>query len=150
MNHIIIIIFIIFVEVLWYIGVNPWLWIKGLRVPFPSMPGTFVLQQDTLSTLLLSTQVYKRVPGRMWRICCVNYAFAWTPRKAARQGMFHWEWNLCTLSAVLKLYPTTGVIIVWCALNTLAGCICAHYKCSYYYYQHHDLHHHDNHHHHHH
>ena len=38
---------------------------------FPSMPGTFVLQQDTLSTLLLSTQVYKWVPSRMWRICCV-------------------------------------------------------------------------------
>ena len=55
----------------WYIGVNPWLWIKGFRVRFPSMPGTFVLQQDTLSTLLLSTQVYKWVPGRMWRICCI-------------------------------------------------------------------------------
>ena len=31
------------------------------------MPGTFVLQQDTLSTLLLSTQVYKWGPGRMQR-----------------------------------------------------------------------------------
>ena len=38
------------------------------------------------------------------------------------------------MSAVLKLYPTTGVIIVCCALNILAGWICAHYKCSYYYY----------------
>ena len=36
-----------------------------LMVRFPSMHGTFVLQQDTLSTLLLSTQVYKWVPGRM-------------------------------------------------------------------------------------
>ena len=42
-----------------------WFWPQKL------MPGTFVLQQDTLSTLLLSTQVYKWVPGRMWRICCV-------------------------------------------------------------------------------
>ena len=47
-------------EVPWYIGLNPWLWIKGLLVRFPSMPGTnFAPQQDTLSTLLLSTQVYK-------------------------------------------------------------------------------------------
>ena len=29
------------VEVLWYIGLNPWLWIKGFRVRFPWMPGTF-------------------------------------------------------------------------------------------------------------
>ena len=35
------------IQVLWYIGLNPWLWIKGFRVRFPSMPGTFVLQQGT-------------------------------------------------------------------------------------------------------
>ena len=29
------------VEMPWYIGLNPWLWIKGFRVRFPSMPGTF-------------------------------------------------------------------------------------------------------------
>ena len=52
-------------EVPWYIGLNPPLWIKGLQVRFPSMPGTFVLQQDILSTLLLSTQVYKWVPIKM-------------------------------------------------------------------------------------
>ena len=28
-------------EVPWYIGLNPWLWIKGFRVRFPSVPGTF-------------------------------------------------------------------------------------------------------------
>ena len=47
-------------------------WIEPLtldqRVP-GSIPrqclALFVLQQDTLSTLLLSTQVYKWVPGRM-------------------------------------------------------------------------------------
>ena len=50
------------VEVSWYIGLNHWLWIKRLRV---RLPGTFALQQDILSTLLLSTQVYKWVPGRM-------------------------------------------------------------------------------------
>ena len=37
----------------------------GCGFRFLSMPGTCVLQQDTLSTLLLSTQVYKWVPGRM-------------------------------------------------------------------------------------
>ena len=31
----------LWVVVPWYIGLNPWLWIKGLRVWFPSMPGTF-------------------------------------------------------------------------------------------------------------
>ena len=35
-------------KVPWYIRSNPWLWIKGLQVWFLSMPGTFVLQQDTL------------------------------------------------------------------------------------------------------
>ena len=30
------------VEVPWYSGLNPWLWIKGLRVWFLLMPGTFV------------------------------------------------------------------------------------------------------------
>ena len=30
----------------------------------------FVLQQDTLSTLLLSTQVYKWVPGRDANVIC--------------------------------------------------------------------------------
>ena len=74
-----------YMEVPWYIGLNPWLWIEGLRVWFPSMPGTFVLQQDTLSTLLLSTQVYKWVPGRMWRICCV-YACSATIHSSARNA----------------------------------------------------------------
>ena len=63
-----------FLEVLWYIGLNPWLWIKGMQVWFPSMPGTIVLRQDTLSTLLLSTQVYtcKWVGGEGY----VVYVFA--------------------------------------------------------------------------
>ena len=49
-------------EVPWYIGVNPWLWFKGLRVRFPSVPGTFVLQQDTwapLHKMCVWTQIWK-------------------------------------------------------------------------------------------
>ena len=119
------------VEVPWYIGVNPWLWIKGLRVRFLSMPGTFVLQQDTLSTLLLSTQAYKWVSGRMWSICCVCICLNATTGSSARNAPLGVEIVHCKCG--LKLYPTTGVIIVCCALNILAGWICAHYKCSYYY-----------------
>ena len=42
----------------------------------------------------------------------------------------------CTVSAILKfhVYPTTGIIIVCCALNIHTGWKSAHYKCSYYYY----------------
>ena len=81
----------ILVEVPWYIGVNPWLWVKGLRVRFPSMPGTFVLRQDTLSTLLLSTQVYingypvrcERYLRLMWHVCAPKVA----PGQNAPQGV---------------------------------------------------------------
>ena len=41
------------------------------RVRISRAPCTFVLQQDNLSTLLLSTQVYKWGHGRMWRIIVV-------------------------------------------------------------------------------
>ena len=51
------------------------LWIKGFRVRFPSMPDTFVLQQGTLSTLLLSTQVYKWVPGRMRTLLWLSWHY---------------------------------------------------------------------------
>ena len=39
------------------------------RVRFPLSPGTFVLQQDTLSTLLLLTQMYKWDPVGCERFC---------------------------------------------------------------------------------
>ena len=47
----------IIVKVPWYIGLDSWLWIRRLRVQFLSMHGTYVLQLDISSTLLLSTQV---------------------------------------------------------------------------------------------
>ena len=73
-------------EVPWYIGLNPWLSIKELRVRFPSMSGTFVFQQDTLSTLLLSTQVYKWVPGRMRTLLCCLMWHVCTPEVAPGQN----------------------------------------------------------------
>ena len=45
-------------------------------------------------------------------LCCVCICLNATIGSFARQGMLPWEWILCTASAVLKLYPTTGVIIM--------------------------------------
>ena len=42
-----------------------WIGSKGCGFDSRQCLAHFVLQQDTLSTLLLSTQVYKWVPGRM-------------------------------------------------------------------------------------
>ena len=72
-------------HVLWHIRLNLWLWIKGLQVRILSMPGSFVLQQDTLSTLLLSTQVYKWVPGRM-RMLFVAWCGMCVPLSGAGQN----------------------------------------------------------------
>ena len=71
----------------------------------------FVLQQDTLSTLLLSTQVYKWVPGRM-RTLFVAWIGIMAPVTWRLAGILLREWKLCTVfSAELKLNPMTGVII---------------------------------------
>ena len=72
----------------------------------------FVLQQDTLSTLLLSTQVYKWVPGRM-RTLFVAWIGIMAPVTWRLAGILLREWKLCTvLSAEFKLNPMTGVIII--------------------------------------
>ena len=47
---------------------------------------TFVLQQDTLSILLLSNQLYKWVPGRMWRIYLCIYCLNATIGSSARNA----------------------------------------------------------------
>ena len=98
------------VEVSWYIGVFTRLsrWEPGFESH--QRRGTFVLQQGNLSTLLLSTQVYKWRPGRRWQIIVYEFASA-IIGCYTRQGMLPGEWKLCTVSAALKMYPMTGVII---------------------------------------
>ena len=70
----------------------------------------FVLQQDTFSTLLLSTQVYKWVPGRMPKLFVAWFGM-WAPLKWHLARMLPRELRWCTLSAGLILNPVTGVII---------------------------------------
>ena len=99
---IIIIIIIIFygrftqVEVSWYIGIFTRLsrWEPGFESYYRR--GTFVLQQGNLSTLLLSTQVYKWGPGRRWQIIVFEFASA-IIGCYTRQGMLPGEWRLCTV-----------------------------------------------------
>ena len=47
------------------------------RVRYPPSPVSFVLQLDTLSTLLLSAQVYKWEPGRMQTLLWLNAPVKW-------------------------------------------------------------------------
>ena len=90
------------VEVSWYIGVFARLsrWEPGFESHLRR--GTFVLQrQGNLSTLLLSTQVYKWGPGRRWQIIVFEFASA-VIGGYTRQGMLPGEWKLCTVSVALK------------------------------------------------
>ena len=50
------------------------------------MPGTFVLQQDIFSTVLLSTQVYKWVCGRMQMLFVAWYGMCAPPEVAHGQN----------------------------------------------------------------
>ena len=70
--------------------------------------GTFVLQQGNLSTLLLSTQVYKWGLGRMWQMIVFEFASAIIIGCYTRQGMLPGEWKLCTVSAALKCIQWPG------------------------------------------
>ena len=54
-------------------------------IPVNAWP-LFVLQQDTLSTLLLSTQVYKWVPGRMRTSFCCMMWLVCAPEVASGQN----------------------------------------------------------------
>ena len=84
------------VEVSWYIGVFTRLsrWEPGFESHHRR--GTFVLQQGNLSTLLLSTQVYKWGPGRRWQIIVFEFASA-IIGCYTRQGMLPGEWKFCTV-----------------------------------------------------
>ena len=74
----------------WYIGLNPWLWIKGLRVRCPAL---LSFSETPISTLLLSTEVYKRVPGRM-RALFVAYNVACArPRSGAWPECYPGSWE---------------------------------------------------------
>ena len=92
-----------------------------IRIWIPPTPGTCVLQQDTLSTLLLSTQVYKWVPGRM-RTLFVAWFGMYAPLKWRLARMLLRELRRCTMSAGLILNPMTGVIIhcktLWVVYHT--------------------------------
>ena len=109
------------VEVLWYINVFTWLscWEPGfdpryrqeLFIHIAALdPGVFMGTQYDAKDILS------------------NYVFAHDVMIGSSERMLPWEWKLCTVSAVLKLYPTTGVIILCSALNIRAGWKCAHYK----------------------
>ena len=97
------------------------------------MPGTFVLQQDTLSSLLLSTQVYKWVPGRM-RMLFVAWCGMCAPLKWHLARMLPRELSRYTISAGLILNPVTGVIIYCKALWVVSHTRKALYKNQLLYY----------------
>ena len=78
------------------------------RVRIPPSPCTFVLQQGNVSTLLLSTQVYKWRPGRMWQMIVCEFVSAIIIGWFTRQGMLPGEWKLCTVSAALKCTQWPG------------------------------------------
>ena len=75
--------------------------------------------------MLLSTQVYKWVPGRMWRICCV-FACNATIGSSARNAYLGVEIVHCMCG--LEIISSDWGMIVCFVLNILAGWICAHYN----------------------
>ena len=95
------------VEVSWYSGVFTRLSRWGPGFESHHRRGTFVLQQGNLSTLLLSTQVYKWEPSRRWQIIVFEFASA-IIGCYTRQGMLPGEWKLCTVSAALKCIQWPG------------------------------------------
>ena len=96
------------VEVSWYIGIFTRLsrWKPGFDSH--NRRGTFVLQQGNLSTLLLSTQVYKWGPGRRWQIIVFEFASA-IIGCSARNAPCGVEIVHCKCG--IEMYPMTGVII---------------------------------------
>ena len=62
-----------------------------------------VLQQDSLSTLLLSTQVYEWVPGRNANVICRLMWHVCAPLKWSLARMLPRELRRCTMSAGLIL-----------------------------------------------
>ena len=63
-------------EVSWYIGVFTGISRWAPMFESHHRRGTFVPQQGNLSTLLLSTQVYKWGPDRMWQTIVFEFASA--------------------------------------------------------------------------
>ena len=89
-------------------------------------PGTFVLQQGTLSTLLLSTQVYKWVPGRMRTLLLIELALcALFTKKWRLARMLPREQRKCTFSAELIDSYDRGNSRLWSALKFLSSLKCA-------------------------
>ena len=97
-----------FVEVSWYI--LDWtsdFGSKGCGFDSCQCLALFVFQQDILSTLLLSIQVYNLVPGRMRNYLSLDvHAPEVAPCQNATQ-----ELRRCTMSAGIMLNPVIGVII---------------------------------------
>ena len=83
---------------------------KGCGFDSPQCLVLFVHQQDTLSTLLLSTQVYKWVPGRMQTLS-VAWCGMCVPLKWHLARILPRELRRCTMSVGLILNPVTGVMI---------------------------------------
>ena len=89
-----------------------------LEFQFLSLPSSFIHQQDTLFTLLLSTQVYEWVPGRMRKFCMFEFARA--PLRGCHECKEYSPGSgNCAPSCGIEMNPMTGVIICCEALWAL-------------------------------
>ena len=82
--------FLRFLIVVVYWSIHSTLTLRA-RVRISPSPCTFVIQQGNLSTLLLSTQVYKWAPVRMWQMIVFEFASAIITGCYTRQGMLPGE-----------------------------------------------------------
>ena len=93
------------VEVPWYIGLNPWLWIKGLQVQFPSNAWHFC--PSAIKTHCCSPP--RCINGYLVECKRYNVFVAWcgmcAPQKWCLARMLPRELRRCTLSAGLILNP---------------------------------------------
>ena len=83
------------------------------EIPASNFICTFVLHTDNLSTLLLTTQIYKRGPSRMWTtivwIWQRHYHRLLYQARNAPQGV-----EVVHCKCGMEMYPMTRVIIIFC------------------------------------
>ena len=117
-----------YMEVQWYIDLNPWLWIKGFRVRFRSVRDTFVLQKTLRYPHCCSPpRCINGYPVGCKRYLLLDLACVclWS---GARQecSPLPRELRRCTMSAGLILNPVTRIMIhckaLWVVFHTKNCC----------------------------
>ena len=94
-------------------GLNPRLWIKVLRVRFPSMPGTFCPSARHFIHIAALHGPPRCING--YPVGCEHYFVAWCVMCASVKWRLDWmlprELRRCTMSAGSIMNTVTGVII---------------------------------------